>query len=50
LYIVRLTWRQDISKWTPLSITSGVEFGAEPAARSAKRLGFLSPLFMPTAQ
>jgi hypothetical protein len=27
-----------------------VELAREAAARSAKRLGFLSPLFMPTAQ
>lgn len=50
LYIVCLPWRQDISEWAPLSITSGVELGGEPAPRSAKRLGFLSPFFMPTAQ
>ncbi len=50
VHIVGLPWRQDVSEWTPLSITSGVELGGEPAARSAKRLGFLSPFFMPTAQ
>jgi len=27
-----------------------MELGGEAAARSAKRLGLLSPLFMPTAQ
>lgn len=34
----------------PLRIASGMELGGEAAARSAKRLGLLCPLFMPTAQ
>lgn len=32
------------------NIAPRVELGGEAAARSAKRLGLLSPLFMPTAQ
>lgn len=48
--VVRLSRRQNEAKRTALGIASGMEFGGEAAARSAKRLGFLSPLFMPTAQ
>lgn len=50
LGIVRLSGRQDEAKRPPLCIASGMELGGEAAARSAKRLGLLSPLFMPTAQ
>lgn len=47
--IVRFSTRQDEAERAALGIATGVELGGEPAARSAKRLGFLSPLFMPTA-
>lgn len=50
LNIVDLPWRQNEAKRTAFGVTPSVEFGAEAAARSAKRFGFLSPLFMPTAQ
>ena len=50
LHIMGLTRRQYEAEREPSSIASGVELGGEAAARSAKRLGFLSPLFMPTAQ
>lgn len=48
--VVRLSRRQDEAERAALGIASGMEFGGEAAPRSAKRLGFLSPLFMPTAQ
>lgn len=48
--VVRLSRRQDEAERAALGIAPGMEFGGEAAARSAKRLGFLSPLFMPTAQ
>lgn len=48
--VVRLSRRQNEAERASFGITSGVEFGGKAAARSAKRLGFLSPLFMPTAQ
>lgn len=50
LDIVGLPRCQDEAERTPPGIASGMELGGEAAARSAKRLGFLSPLFMPTAQ
>jgi hypothetical protein len=50
MHIVGLARRQyEAERETP-GIASGVELGSEAAARSAKRLGFLSALFMPTAQ
>ncbi len=48
--IVRFSTRQDEAERAALSVATGVELGGEAAARSAKRLGFLSPLFMPAAQ
>ena len=50
LDIVGLPRCQDKAERATFGVAPGVEFGAEAAARSAKRLGFLSPLFMPTAQ
>lgn len=50
LDVVRLSRRQNEAERTALGIAPCMEFGGEAAARSAKRLGFLSPLFMPTAQ
>ena len=50
LCVVRLSGRQHEAERTAFCIASGMEFGGEAAARSAKRLGLLSPLFMPTAQ
>jgi len=50
LVVVCLSGRQDEAERPPLRIAPGMELGGEAAARSAKRLGFLSPLFMPTAQ
>lgn len=50
VHIMRLSRRQNEAKRTSLGIASGVKLGGEAAARPAKRLGFLSPLFMPTAQ
>src|SRR5690606_34845827 len=50
LSVVRLPGRQDEAERSPLRIASGMELGGEAAARSAKRLGRLRPLFMPTAQ
>ena len=50
LDVVCLSARQDEAERAAFGIASGVEFGAEATARSAKRLGFLSPFFMPTAQ
>lgn len=50
LNVVALPRRQDKAERAAFGIASGVEFGAEAPSRSAKRLGFLSPLFMPTAQ
>ena len=48
--IMGLPRRQNIAEWSALGIASGMEFGGKSPTRSAKRLGFLSPLFMPTAQ
>ena len=50
LNVVRLPGRQHKAERTAFGVASGMEFGGEAAARSAKRLGLLSPLFMPTAQ
>lgn len=50
LDVVGLPWCQDKSERAAFGIASGVEFGAEATARSAKRLGLLIPFFMPTAQ
>jgi len=50
LHIMRLSRRQHEAERTAFRIASGMELGGEAAARSAKRLGLLSPLFMPTAQ
>lgn len=50
LDIVGLSRCQDKAERAAFGVAPGVEFGTEAAARSAKRLGFLSPLFMPTAQ
>ena len=50
LHIMLLPRRQHEAERTAFRITPGVELGSEAAARSAKRLGLLSPLFMPTAQ
>lgn len=50
LDVVCLSGRQDEAERPTLGVTSGVELGGEAAARPAKRLGLLSPLFMPTAQ
>ncbi len=50
MHIVGLARRQYEAEREAPGIASGVELGGEAAARSAKRLGFLSPLFMPTAQ
>jgi len=47
---VRLSVSQDEAERPPLRIAPGMELGGEAAARSAKRLGLLRPLFMPTAQ
>ncbi|MEK7457434.1 MAG: hypothetical protein AABZ76_21255, partial [Pseudomonadota bacterium] len=50
LDIVALARRQDKAERSAFGIAAGVELCAESASRSAKRLGFLSPFFMPTAQ
>ena len=47
---MRLSGRQDEAERSAFRVAPGMEFGCETAARSAKRLGLLSPLFMPTAQ
>ena len=48
--VVGLSRRQNEAERAAFGIASGVELGGEATSRSAKRLGFLSPLFMPTAQ
>lgn len=48
--VVRLSGRQDEAERAAFGIASGMEFDGEAASRSAKHLGLLSPLFMPTAQ
>ena len=50
LHIVRLSRCQHEAERETSGIAPGVELGGEAAARSTKRLGLLSPLFMPTAQ
>jgi hypothetical protein len=50
LHIVSFAGRQDETERAALSITGGVELCRETASRSTKRLGRLSPFFMPTAQ
>ena len=50
LHIVRLPRCQHEAEGQASGIAPCVELGGEAAARSAKRLGLLSPLFMPTAQ
>lgn len=50
LHIMCLPRRQHEAERAAFRIASGMELGCEAAARSAKRLGLLSPLFMPTAQ
>nr|WP_244662171.1 hypothetical protein [Mesorhizobium huakuii] len=50
LNIMRLARCQDEAERSAFSVAPRMEFGGEAAARSAKRLSFLSPLFMPTAQ
>ncbi|GEM_PF-1265272 len=50
LHIVRLSGCQHEAEREASGIASCVKLGAEAASRSAKRLGLLSPLFMPTAQ
>lgn len=50
LHIVCLPRCQHEAEGQASGIASGVELGGEAAARSAKALGLLSPLFMPTAQ
>ena len=49
LCIVSLSGRQNEAKRSAPRVAAGMELGGEPAARSAMRLGRLSPLFMPTA-
>lgn len=50
LNVMRLSGGQDEAERAAFRIASGMKLGGEAAARSAKRLGLLSPLFMPTAQ
>ena len=50
LDVVRLPRRQHKAERAAFGVASGMELGGEAAARSAKRVGRLSPLFMPTAQ
>ena len=50
LRVMALSWRQHEAERPALRIAAGMELGGEAAARSAKRLGLLSPLFLPTAQ
>ena len=50
LHIVCLAGRHDEAERPAFPVAAGMEFGGEATARSAKRLGRLSPLFMPTAQ
>jgi hypothetical protein len=48
--VVRLAGRQDEAEGPAVSVASGMELGGEPAARAAKPLVLLIPLFSPTAQ
>ena len=50
LHIVGLSRCQHEAERETSGIAPCVELGGEAASRSAKRLGLLSPLFMPTAQ
>lgn len=50
LHVVGLPRCQHEAEGEASGIAPRVELGGEAAARSAKRLGLLSPLFMPTAQ
>ncbi len=50
LHIVCLPRRQHEAERKASGVAPCVELGGEAASRSAKRLGLLSPLFMPTAQ
>ena len=50
LHVVGLAGRQDEPERATFAVAGGVELRCEAAARSAKRLGRLSPFFMPTAQ
>jgi hypothetical protein len=47
---VSFTACQDEAERAAFGVAAGVELGGEAAARSAKRLGFLSPFFVPAAQ
>lgn len=49
LNVMALHRRQDRAERPASADAPGVEFGAEATAQPAKRLGFLSPLYMPTA-
>ena len=50
LRVVGLSGRQYEAERSAFRVTARMELGGEAASRSAKRLGLLSPLFMPTAQ
>jgi len=50
LDVMSLAGCQDETERAALSIAGSVEFCCEAASRSTKRLGRLSPFFMPTAQ
>jgi DNA modification methylase len=50
LDVVRLAGRQDEAEGPAVSVASGMELGGEAAARAAKPLVLLIPLFSPTAQ
>ncbi len=50
LHIVGLSRCQHEAERETSGIAPCVELGGESTSRSAKRLGLLSPLFMPTAQ
>ena len=50
LDIMRLAGRQHEPERPAVTVASGVEFGGEATARSAKPLVLLIPLFSPTAQ
>jgi hypothetical protein len=49
-HVTCLPTRQDESERAALGVAAGMELGDEAASRSARRLGLLSPLFMPNAQ
>lgn len=50
LHVVGFARRQDEAERTVFSVAGGVELRGESTTRSAKRLGRLGPLFMPTPQ